>query len=140
MRNLSEESVLREPDYREMQEAMTPAPSDVISVSFHGLPGKPENMEFQELLDIVKDLKNQRTKRDGFRSNVIELQGCHSGATQAYHPIDALKGWWEALQKGSEAEPPVVSGLSTVAGKVARETGSWTGRKQFAASQSAQNA
>jgi hypothetical protein len=138
----------RIPDYHETPDARTTAPPEVISMSFHGVPGSPEHMKIDELLKIAQKLKHdvltdpERPHRDPGQPTIIELHGCNTGSAEKgfswnnvvreFIPFDSedtlpsgLIDNLPVLQREDLGKEPITS-LSTVAGRVAKETNSWT--------------
>jgi hypothetical protein len=109
----------RYPDYREpdlvgyFQPTVTRAPSDVISVSCHGVPGKPVSMPLEKFVETVKSTKanllahQDRDHRKLHEPMLIEVLSCDSSAGPA-------KSETNKDEKNS------------MAARIAHETHSWT--------------
>lgn len=105
----------RIPDYREDAafDAITRAPSDVVSIVFHGVPGKPENMTYEQALVVAK-----KTKSDCIANQAREHRKLHDPSIMEVLSCDSASG--PNKHHGNNDEE------NSVAAKLAKDTGSWT--------------
>lgn len=74
----------RLPDFDETKESFTTAPPGVLSVSFHCVPGHPENLTTRQLFNEIESAQKRvtdnypKSHRMLHKPPIVELMGCNS--------------------------------------------------------------
>lgn len=86
----------RVPDFDEVKESFTTAPPEVLSISFHCLPGQPWHMNMKELLAQTNAAQQRvidsypKSHRTLQKPLLIEMMGCHSSTKPKNSNVESV--------------------------------------------------